>query len=164
MKMQRAGKEGESTLVSKKGATVWTEISQADCKTTAKTFINNENVKSALYSGIQWDMIMAFVNGKQDGTGNTYDVTTYSSTRHTDSEATSGQNEADRVCNIYDLEGNCFEFVAEKNSSSTNNPFVYRGGYYSSGSTYPASFRYYLNGNDGNGVTGLSFRFTLYVM
>ena len=38
-----AGKEGENTLVSKKGATVWTGISQADCKTEAKKFINNEN-------------------------------------------------------------------------------------------------------------------------
>ena len=154
-----AGKEGESTLVSKKGATVWNEISQEECKTTAKTFINNENVKSALCSGIQWDMTMAFVNGKQDGTGNTYDVITYSNTRHTGSEAKLGQNEADRVCNIYDLEGNCWEYIAEKSSYGTYTPFVYRGGNYSSAN--PASNRY---NSTGDGDTDVSFRFTLYVM
>ena len=156
-----AGKEGESTIVSKKGAIVWNNISQADCKTTAKTFINNENVKSALCSGIQWDKTMEFVNGKQDGTGNTYDVTTVNVTRHTGSPATSGQNEADRVCNIYDLEGNCLEYVAEKNSYNTSIPFVNRGGYYNSYYTGPASDR---SNNNGNGRTNISFRFTLYVM
>ena len=156
-----AGKEGENTLVSKKGSTVWDHISQEDCKTTAKTFINNENVKSALCSGIQWDMAMAFINVKQDGTGNTYDVTTYSKARHTGSLATSGQNEADRVCNIYDLEGNDLEYVAEKNSYDPNYPFVYRGAAYDITSTAPASNRnYYL----GLGVTKFSFRFVLYVM
>ncbi len=34
--------------------------------------------------------------------------------RHTESLATSGQNEADKVCNIYDLEANCIELIAEK--------------------------------------------------
>ena len=70
-----AGKEGTDTLVSKAGATVWNSIPQADCKTEAKKFINNDNVKSALCSGIQWDMTMTFVNGKKDGAGNTIDVT-----------------------------------------------------------------------------------------
>ena len=154
-----AGKEGESTLVSKKGAIVWNNISQADCKTTAKTFINNENVKSALCSGIQWDMTMEFVNGKQDGTGNTYDVITRNDTRHTASEATSGQNEADRVCNIYDLEGNYNEYVAEKNSYNPKGPFVGRGSsYFGDGS---ASSRVI---TDGYSINDASFRFTLYVM
>ena len=139
-----AGKEGESTLVSKKGATVWNNMTQTEYKTTAKTFINNENVKSALCSGIQWDMTMEFVNGKQDGTGNTYDVTTYSNTRHTGSEAKSGQNEADRVCNIYDLEGNYWENVAEMSNYGFPNAVVHRGGYYNG--TAPASHRDYYSG------------------
>ena len=155
-----AGKEGENTLVSKKGATVWAGLTPADCKTTAKTFINNENTKSALCSGIQWDKTMAFVNGKQDGTGNTYDVTAYNSARHTGSKATSGQNEADRVCNIYDLAGNYIEYVAEKSSYDTVFPFVGRGGHYIT--PRQASYR---NGNlYGDGNSFISYRFTLYVM
>ena len=110
-----AGNEN-GTVVSKKGATVWNNISQENCKTTAKTFINNDSVKSALCSGIQWDAIMNFVNKKEDGKGNEFDVTTSNSDRHTGSLANSGQNEADKVCNIYDLEGNYWEYIAEISS------------------------------------------------
>ena len=134
-----AGKEGEGILVSKKGAMVWTNISQADCKTTAKTFINNENVKSALCSGIQWDITMDFVNRKQDGNNNIFDVITGNSNRHTGSKATSGQNENDKVCNIYDLEGNCWEYVAEMNSYDRNALFISRGGAYDKRSGFLSS-------------------------
>ena len=108
-------------------------------------------------------MKIAFVNGKQDGTGNTYDVTIVDDTRHTGFKARSGQNEADRVCNIYDLEGNYWENVAEENSYDTSYRFVRRGGYYHSGSydTDPASYR---GNSNGAGISGRSFRFVLYVM
>ena len=68
-----AGKETTTNkLISRKGATVWNSISQAECKTESKKYTEeyntslNENVKSALCSGIQWDMTMAFVNRKKD--------------------------------------------------------------------------------------------------
>ena len=158
-----AGKEtsGDTNkLVSKSGATVWNNIPQADCKTEAKKFINNDNVKSALCSGIQWDMTMAFVNEKQDGAGNTIDVTT-NGDRGGSSPAASGQHVADRVCNIFDLEENYYEYVAEKSSYLTFSPFVVRGGLSTSGSTNPASGRYVIS---GRAETGASFRFVLYVM
>ena len=156
-----AGKEtvnSTNKLVSKSGATVWNSIPQSTCKTEAKKFINNENVKSALCSGIQWDMTMTFVNGKKDGAGNTIDVTV-NGDRGGSSKATSGQHPADRMCNIFDLEENRREYVAEKNSYLGYSPFVNRGDdYYNSSS---ASYRTY-----GNGVASsfYSFRFTLYVM
>ena len=156
-----AGKEtsGDTNkLVSKSGATVWNRISQANCKTEAKKFINNDNVKSALCSGIQWDMTMAFVNNKQDGANNTFDVTT-NGDRGGSSLATSGQNLADKVCNIFDLEENYLEYVAEKSSFFTGGPFVIRGGVYNR--TDPASYRVSI---DGLANTPRSFRFVLYVM
>ena len=158
-----AGKETNgdtNTLVSKKEVTVWDNISQADCKTTAKKFINNENVKSALCSGIQWDMTMAFVNGKQDGIGNIFDITKFDSNRHIKSGISlSGQNESDKVCNIYDLESNCTEYVAEKNSYDVNQEYIFRGGCFDN--TDVASLRFHRNGEKNlNG----SFRFVLYVM
>ena len=159
-----AGKEGTNKLVSKAGATVWNNIAVEDsgetkgCKTVAKDFIDidNDNVKSALCSGIQWDMTMEFVNGKKDGAGNTIDVTV-NKDRGGSSPATSGQYSADRMCNIFDLEGNYLEYVAEK--SSYGSPFVFRGG--DSDESYSASFRY---GYYGAAFSDLSFRFTLYVM
>ena len=152
-----AGNEN-GNLVSKKGATVWNEISQEDCKIESKNFINSDSVRSALCSSIQWDMIMNFVDGKLDGTDETYSVKQYDSRRHT-SLTTSGQNEADKVCNIYDLEGNYFEYVPEMNTYYTNDPFVVRGGYYNT--SFPASDRHSANGGEG---TNSSFRFILYVI
>ena len=171
-----AGKETVNStdkLVSKAGATVWNNIAVEDedsgktkgCKSVAKDFIDNDNVKSALCSGIQWDMTMKFVNGKQDGSSDsdadkTYDVTKDKESRHKGLPDESGQNVADRVCNIFDLEGNYYEYVAEKNSYDDNNvPFVFRGGIYDG--SISASFRY---GNDGIAYSYNSFRFTLYVM
>ena len=124
-------------------------------------FTNNEHVKSGLISGIQWDMAMAFISSKPrlDGTNKTYDVTKSDSSRHVSGDVTvAGNNEADRVCNIYDLEGNAYEYVAEKNTYVTFYPFVSRGGRYSSSNS--ASYRGY---NRGDTYSDNSFRLALYV-
>ena len=157
-----AGKEGTDRLVSKKGATVWVSIPQETAKTTAKTmYASNTHVKSALISGIQWDMTMAFISSKPrlDGTNKTYDVKKSDSSRHVSGGVTiAGNNEADKVCNIYDLEGNVWEYVAEKNISSTNGPFDSRGGSYNI--SISASSRY---SSDCNASRSRSFRLVLYV-
>ncbi len=151
-------------LVSKQGVTVWNYIKQEECKTIAKTFINNNNVKSALISGIQWDVVMKFVDGKLDGNNRTFDVTVYDSNnkRTTGNEAKSGENIADKVCNIYDLEGNHWEYVAEKNDCGTSDgPYINRANCYGNPHNAAASSRGPIDG--GAGMT-LSFRFVLYIM
>ena len=157
-----AGKEGTNRLVSKKGATVWNNITQENAKATAKTmYASNTHVKSALLSGIQWDMTMAFISSKPrvDGTNKTYDVTKADTSRHISGGLTiAGKNEADKVCNIYDLEGNAWEYVAEKNTYSSKYPFVARGGRYFT--NYSASGR---NDTDGSNSFNHSFRLVLYV-
>ena len=155
-----AGIENDK-LVSKKDAKIWTNISQTNAKTTAKTFINNDNVKSSLCSGIQWDVIMNFVNEKMDGNSNYFSVTSYLEDRHRNTVEKSGQNEEDRVCNIYDLEGNCNEYVAERTESS--NSYILRGGSIKNdeNSFRSASERYEDN---GGGSPETSFRFVLYMM
>lgn len=104
-------------------------------------------------------MVMKFVDGKKPAQGEIYDVRTYDANRHTGSKTTAGKNEYDKVQNIYDLEGNCYEYVAEKNNTSL--PFVYRGGYYNKNSGYRASKRYRYD-DFANGT--LTFRPALYIM
>jgi type II secretory pathway pseudopilin PulG len=159
------GKETVNSVdkpVSKYQANVWKSISQTSAKSTAKTFINNNDVKSGLITGIQWDMTMAFISRetRTDGTGTaTYDVTQYSSSRHVGSSVEkAGNNIADKVCNIYDLEGNAREYVAEKNSYSPGVPFVTRGGYYRDSNS--ASSRI---SNLGIADSYYSYRLALYV-
>ena len=155
-----AGRENGTTVVSKQNATVWSDIKQTNSKTTAKTMYDNNIVKSSLCSGIQWDMVMHFVDQKMDGTGSkVFDVRVVDSTRHTRDKVESGKNINDKVQNIYDLEGNCYEWVSEKNNTSS--PFVYRGGNYYDGSGSRASFRNNYSDTLSNYRT---FRAALYIM
>ena len=151
-----AGNDDSDNLISKNGATVWTSKSQEEFKDIGKTFINNTNVKSAMCSGIQWDMAMKFITGNDKN----YDVINPTGSWHQGSEVVaSGQNKEDKACNIYNLESNATEYVAEKNSYSTSLQFVYRGGDYVG--NYSASYRY---GGTGAVYSSHSFRFVLYVM
>ena len=165
-----AGKEkvdGTDTLVSKKGANVWVNISKEKVKTTAKTmFTDNTHVKSALISGVQWDMTMSFISSKSriDGKGNEYDITkavnSEESDRHIGTSVTiAGNNEADKVCNIYDLEGNAWEYVAESTRNYSIYPFVGRGGKFNNSNS--ASSRY---SDDDMDFYITSFRLVLYVI
>ena len=154
-----AGKEGQNTVVCKNGVSVYNNITQIDAKTKAKELCSdNQNVECALCSGIQWDMVMKFVDGKQDGQNKIFNVRVYDSTRHKGSLSETGLNDNDKVQNIYDLEGNCFEYVAEKNNTSDS--FVYRGGNYLSHSLYKASLRF---SNTGSANSYEAFRPTLYI-
>ena len=156
------GKE-DTKPVSKQNVTVYAMENQISFKTIGKTMYGESStyVKSAMCSGIQWDMVMKFVDGKTDGNGNTYDVRTVNSTRHHGSAGVekSGNNIADKVQNIYDLEGNCKEYVAEKNNTAAS--FVLRGGSYSDNIQYSrASFRNDAGSGSGNSI---AFRSVLYI-
>ena len=154
-----AGKD-ESNVVSKQNATVYTDKKQTDFKNIGKTMYGESStyVKSAMCSGIQWDMVMKFIDGKTDGNGEIYDVRTYNSTRHIGSKAEAGKNLADKVQNIYDLEGNCWEYVAEKNKIS--DPIILRGGLYGANSDDKASMRF---GCAGSAYRYRTFRIVLYL-
>ena len=123
---------------------------------------SSQYVKSAMCSGIQWDRVMKFVDGKIDGNGNAYDVRTANSNRHKGENIgaeVTGKNIADKVQNIYDLEGNCIEYVAEKNNTSS--PFVYRGGSYDYGYGYSRASK--RGSSSGSAGSNLTFRPVLYI-
>ena len=122
-------------------------------------YYNNNVVKSAMSSGIQWDMVMHFVNQENDAEGNLFDVRKQNIDRHMGTLTLTGKNNNDKVQNIYDLEGNCREYVAEKNNISR--PFVCRGGNYNEDSSFVASLR---DSDYGNGNSYKTFRPTLYMM
>lgn len=155
-----AGKEETNILVSKKEANIWNNTTPENAKATAKTmFTENTHVKSALISGIQWDIVMEFITrepARKDGLGDDYIVTSSKDNRHIRAEwpQKAGYNEADRVCNIYDLEGNGREYIAEVGS-----PAIHRGGGFNYKSS--ASFR---SGSIGAPFKDNTFRVVLYVI
>ena len=69
--------------------------------------------KSHMVWGSNWDQVMKFANGKKDGNDDTYNVKLFKTQRHTGSYAYTGDNAHDNVLNIYDLEGNLWEWTAE---------------------------------------------------
>ncbi len=154
-----AGKE-DTNVVSKQNATIYTKETQESFKTIGKTMYgeNSAYAKSAMCSGIQWDMVMKFVDGKKDGDGDTYNVRTAKYARHSESKKNSGNNIADKVQNIYDLEGDWWEYIAEKNN--TKYPVVYRGGY----SSYDVYGRASQRGSsNGMAIFSKTFRPVLYI-
>ena len=156
-----AGENG-GKVETKQNATVYDEETQTEFKRIAKTMYDNtnQNVRSAMCSGIQWDMVMHFVDQKNDAKGNLFDVRVNDENRHNNTGVTkSGLNDYDKVQNIYDLESNCFEYVAEKNN--TSHSFVDRGGTYRESSSDRASIRYSNNDAASSRVT---FRPTLYIL
>lgn len=76
---------------------------------------DSEVVASTMMWGSQYDQVMLFVDGKLDGTGQkAFNVNTRSSNRHSGNRATgTGNVIVDKVANIYDLEGNMYEWTLE---------------------------------------------------
>ena len=104
--------------------------------------------------GCQYDQVIKFLKENEEAPeiGHTYIAK---------SRDLSGQNELDKMKNIYDLEGNHYEWTAE--AYSTNNRAI-RGSFYdnaSGGDFYPASFR--LISNPTYKSTNHSSRSTLYL-
>ena len=147
----------DSKPVSKQNATIYVNKSQTEFKTIGKDMYGDSSnyVKSAMCSGIQWDMVMKFVDGKKDGEGITFDV---KKARYTGWESEAGKKVADKVQNIYDLAGNFSEYVAEKNN--TDSLVVSRGGFYGLSSGSEASGRNSYRGSAGSYST---FRSALYI-
>ena len=161
-----AGQEETETLVSKKNASVWSNISQEEAKNRAKDMIDTTHAKTALCSGIQWDVVMGFVDGKLDGAtpAQKFNVSIGAATRRKDAPTNTGINEADKVCNIYDLEANHIEFVAENSSIEGSERPLLRGDY-----NYEISSELYASACSRARLLGqeneiASFRVVLYVL
>ena len=101
--------------------------------------------------GSQYDQVIKFI-GEDAQEGHNYQKIAV---------AKSGANSSDNLKNIFDLEGNLFEWTAEANSSDY---CAFRGGDFALagyGYFYPASNRYYDGPNDTS--SDLSSRQSLYV-
>ena len=123
------------------------------------TYNTNLGVTSEMIWGSEWDQMMIFVNGKNDGatTPAKFYVTTTGSRQSGSSSTKTGMNTVDQVANIFDLEAGRYEKTQEAKSSSWR---VSRGGYY--------DVVYYASGRTGDDPTSFgnpnnSSRVSLYI-
>ena len=131
-----------------KNSTNWYQLYKA-CRGLGK-----ESTTSTMMWGAQWDLMCLWSQKK----GNTISYSQFDSSRHTGILAKAGKNSADKRNNIYDVEGNCYEWTQEADSTSRR---AIRGGYFKD-TNFSASYRNsygYLN----SGYNNYSSRPSLYI-
>ena len=160
-------------LVEKPGAQVFNYITQRKASELSRTMYSANNYfESDLINSYAWDTATLFL---QEYDNRTYDINTnpnykakYSrqirlstELKNTGTNASSITDaKKDKICNVYDMAGNCFEWTTETHSNSLN-PCVNRGGCYL-GSDYCTSYRSYTLPTYADFF--ISFRPLLYVM
>ena len=165
-----------NTITIKAKQAPYNYVTRDQAKTIAEGFgtkQNYKNVKTKLVSSYAWDTAIAFIQKKVSDYGNSspqgnYFGTTFGYTDITGASQTKAKSsitliptgQTTGVCNIYDMGGNVNEWTTES-SSSTTDPYTFRGGnYICDSANYPAGYR--RNSSDyANG--GIGFRATLFL-
>ena len=150
--------------VSKKDATVWTNINYTNAKASAENMISNEYVQTGLLTGKAWDTVCHWIKSDDE----LKDSRTYGNYNNSESPANvkgcgtkqvAGYSDKWMVKNIYDLAGNVWEW----NSEALAPGFIHRGGsYYNGGGDCPVSYRYSDGAYSNTNVT-IGFRPRLYI-
>ena len=120
-----------------------------------KSLNASDKVKTQMIWGIQWDLACDFIANKGDqknikdsstwgnyknyNTANNYTEGTAGYEKNAGSQQNTGSSENWKANNIYDLAGNCFEWIQE--AGSTNFRAGRGGNYSNNGSNNPASLR-----------------------
>ena len=122
---------------------------------------SNSNFESDLMNSYAWDTAITFLQKFDNRENKTETTKPYSrqDSINQESLAEKGTNKLstqDKICNIYDMASNVYEYTTET-SSYANNPCVFRGGYWYYGY---ASHRY---SNPGGSYDGFAFRPLLYL-
>ena len=156
--------------VSKKGATVWTNINYTNAKASAENMISNEYVHTGLLTGKAWDTTCHWIEGSLKSINASASLTdsryygnhkdsVEPANKNSGTKRTAGFSENWKTKNIYDLAGNVWEWTSEADGSY----FISRGGSYDNGgSDDPVSCR---STSYGASVTidYMGFRLRLYI-
>ena len=155
--------------VSKKDATVWTNIIYYNAKSNAESMISNEYVQTGLITGKAWDTtchwiedslssINASASLKDSRYYGNYKNSLSPANENSGAKRTAGFNENWKTKNIYDLAGNVWERTSEAYSSD----FITRGGRFKAdGSVLPVSHRGISSASYSYDFVG--FRLRLYI-
>ena len=141
---------------------VYNYIKQTDASAKAiAMYDENDYFQSDLINSYAWDTATLFLQEYDNRTGS--NLTKYSLQNSINGSllatGTVSETNKDKICNVYDMASNCYEWTTETCSVS-GCPCVLRGGYYGY-SSYCTCYRGYTSTTDADG--NYSFRPVLYV-
>ena len=151
-------------LVEKPGAQVFNYITQNKASELSRSMYSTNNYfESDLINSYAWDTATLFLQEYDNRTGS--NLTKYSRQNSINTESllatgTVSETNKDKICNVYDMASNCYEWTTET-SSGSNSPCVFRGGYFSNRNFY-SSVRGSYNTTGANDFS-VSFRPVLYI-
>ncbi len=166
-----------SPTVAKDG-TVITNTNWYNLKAACMKIVNNEGkqeneiiAKTTMMYGNQWDEVCNWLSSKGydiEDSSSWGNYNNYNTVARTDKQVdkagektTAGYSEYWKANNIYDLAGNCFEWTQE--ALNADDRVSRGGGYYDSGSTYPASYRSIDGIPNYDNYSHVCTRLTLYI-
>ncbi len=121
-----ASKGVDGKVNSQVGQIPWVDITQPNAATEARRMYSSSYVDSDLINSYSWDTAIVFIEK----------YSAYSQYADKPSVNTAKKNtgrSGDKVCNIYDMASNCYEWSTEHSLELNSNqiyPCVYRGGGY----------------------------------
>ena len=146
---------------------VYNNVTQSQAATLSRGMYTGTPFESDLINSYAWDtatlFLQTFDNRTNKDSLKKYSRQTSLNT-YNDGLATQGTNKLeaskiDKICNVYDMASNCFEWSTETCSYS-NRPCTGRGGFYGSRNNYTSGRYYSITTNSGNYS---SFRPLLYL-
>ena len=150
---------------------VYNYVTQPQAAELSRNMYNdNNNFQSDLMNSYAWDTAITFLQKFDNRENKTETTKPYSQQNSLNTSlATQGTNKLstqDKICNIFDLASNTFEWTTETSSGdrSTNyGPAVYRGGYYGGPSLMYGCANTRIGENESNSNHVYSFRPILYL-
>ena len=121
---------------------VYNYVTQPQAANLSRNMYSNSNFESDLMNSYAWDTAIIFLQKFDNRENKTETTKPYSRQNSLNTSlAEKGTNKLstqDKICNIFDLASNTFEWTTET-LSSAGNPCVSRGSYYGSSSSYTSS-------------------------
>ncbi len=154
----------ELKLVTKSNSQVWNYITQRKASEVSKKMYEGKEFSSDLMNSYAWDTAILFLQTFDDRALENKSIYSLQKTLNMDIIANEGtnnllENNKDKICNVWDIASNCFEWTTETHKYTSGN-CVARGGSYSD-KDYCASYRR-VNGA-GSAVGSFGFRPILYL-
>lgn len=133
-----ASNGGDGKADTKYNEKVWNRISQPEASSACQNLY--EDINSDLINSYVWDTTVLFIQKYGTETNSSkYSIqsgqTTNLKIENTGKSILNSTKKEDVQCNIYDLSGNCNEFVTETNDERNVFCAVRRGGYYDGANT-----------------------------